>query len=263
MIYDYSDGRAQIQAIGTATVEPAGSVVLEGAAGSRFPPPGPNVALTHDGGKLLLGAINRGCTVAENGERSCGVAQLFERRADGWARLATIRPAADLARQVQFGRAVAVDAAGTVAVVGGMGQPGRSGALTVYALDGSEPRLTQTLAPETHLSGFTADLALSADGRWLAVGGDQAVHLYERIGGTFALRTGLARQTPTPAISARPLHCPPMANACSRVLRAPTARQVHAAAWRTSTTMTGSGASPARFGLRPRPRMPISGTISR
>ena len=191
VIYDYSDGRAQIQHIGTATVEPAGSVLLEGAAGSRFPPPGPNAALTHDGGKLLLGAINRGCTVAANGERSCGVAQLFERRADGWARLATIRPAADLASQVQFGQAVAIDAAGTVAVVGGMGQPGRSGALAVYALDGGEPRLAQTLAPETHLSGFAADLALSADGRWLAVGGDQAVHLYERIGGIFALRTKL------------------------------------------------------------------------
>lgn len=196
VVYDYSAGRAEILGIGAAAVEPGGTAALDAAAGSRFPPPGPNVALTRDGGRLLLGSLNRGCSVGADGERSCGVAQLFERRADGWARSVTILPETGLARQVQFGQSVAMDAAGTMAVVGGMGQPGQTGALGVFSLGGSEPRLIQILQPEKRLGGFAADLALSADGRWLAVGGDQSVHLYERADGTFALRTVLTPPDP-------------------------------------------------------------------
>ena len=112
--------------------------------------------------------------------------------------------------------------------------------------------------------GFAADLALSADGRWLAVGGDQSVHLYERMRWDSSRSApGSPRPTPRPAISARPWRCPRTADACSRALRAPTAPKAHVAAWPICTNAADPGASPERSGPRPRPRTPISATMSR
>jgi hypothetical protein len=195
-IYDYSAGRAELQQIDDGAISPFGTAILGGASGIQFPPPGPNVALAQNGTRLLLGSLNHGCGVRADGERGCGMAQIFERRAEGWERGPAILPSTELAEQVQFGQSVALDAAGTLAVVGGMGQPGLSGALGVYALADREPRLVQILQPDKRLPGFAADLAFSGDGRWLAVGGDQAVHLYERDGEGFEFRTKLTPPDP-------------------------------------------------------------------
>ena len=190
-IYDYGAGKAELQRIGDGTITQLGTAALGGSARIQFPPPGPNVGLSQDGSRLLLGSLNRGCAVRADGERGCGMARLFERRGDGWEPGPAILPTTDLAQEVQFGQSVALDAAGTVAVVGGMGQPGLSGGLGVYSIGDDKADLVQILRPETHLPGFAADLAISGDGRWLAVGGDQSVHLYERAGPSFVLRIKL------------------------------------------------------------------------
>ena len=170
-IYDYSAGRAEILDLVEAEVVATGSAVVDGAPGARFPPPGPNIALSADGLELLLGSVSRGCQVIADGSRVCGEALLFEHRYEDWVRVASIVPEPALAEQVRFGEAVALDATGGVALIGGTGQPGRSGALGLYALTAGKPRLVQTLQPPKPLFGFATDLSLSGDGRWLAVGG--------------------------------------------------------------------------------------------
>jgi hypothetical protein len=172
-------------------LKPGGTASLAAPAGFAFPPPGPNLAFTTDGGRLLLGAPNRGCRRLAAGGIACGTAELLERRGMGWERRAAFPPPAEEDGTVRFGQSVALSPDGSLALVGGTGEVGRSGALWQFALDGAEPRLIQMLAPERRDGWFGNDVALSGDGRRLAVGGEQAVWLYEREGEGFVLRKRL------------------------------------------------------------------------
>jgi hypothetical protein len=195
-VHDYSAGRAQVLDVTAAGINPAGTASIAAEAGFAFPPPGPNLAFSGDAGKLLLGSVNRGCRAwpAGGGGRACGLAELFERREGGaWERVATFLPVPERDGLIRFGQSVALAPDGGLALVGGTGEPGRSGALWVYAVEPGEPRLVQILAPRGRREGwFANDLALSGGGSWLAVGGEQSVHLYERFGDGFAFRKLLA-----------------------------------------------------------------------
>jgi hypothetical protein len=191
-VHDYSAGRAQVLDVAATGINPEGTAAITAEAGFAFPPPCPNLAFSGDAGKLLLGSVNRGCRArpAGGGGRACGLAELFERReGDGWERVATFLPVPERDGLIRFGQSVALAPDGSLALVGGTGEPGRSGALWVYAVEPGGPRLVQILAPRGRREGwFANDVALSGDGNWLAVGGEQSVHLYERLGQGFAFR---------------------------------------------------------------------------
>jgi hypothetical protein len=188
-IYDFSDGRAELFDLAEGGFVPAGTATISMPAVFGFPPPGRNVALAAGGQKLLLGSINHGCRISD-AIRVCGSAELFERHRHegGWLSVATLLPPADEDGLTRFGQSVALSSDGSLALVGGTGEPGLSGALWVYALGQRAPKLLQRLSAEAAENGFANDLALSSDGTWLAVGGEQAVYLFERTGDGFSPR---------------------------------------------------------------------------
>lgn len=187
-IYDYGAGRAGLLELATGRFVPAGTAALSATAGFPFPAPGPNLAFSGDGRQLLLGSLNRACRQPVPGSRACGMAELFARRDEQWQRIASFVPPPERDGRIRYGQAVALAPLADLALVGGTGEPGRSGALWVYALGGGEPRLVQILAPPKPQGGFANDLSLSADGSWLAVGAEQSVFLYQRVGEGFAFR---------------------------------------------------------------------------
>lgn len=195
-LYDHSAGQAILLAAGTASLEADGAVGLAAPAGFAFPPPGPNLAFDGRGSRLLLGASNRACQ-RRRGGIACGTAELFARTAAGWETAARLRPADESARrEVRFGQAAALSADGTLALVGGTGQPGHPGGLWLFALEGGKPREIGSLRPDRPDGWFAHDLALSRDARWLAVGGEQAVYLYRRTGEGFRLHARLTAPEP-------------------------------------------------------------------
>ena len=183
-VYDFSEARAAVFDLAGAQVTPAGTAAIASAIGSRFPPPGPSVALSGDGGRLLLGALNRGCR-SPAGFRICGTAELFEREGGAWRRAAILRPPAADDGFAQFGQSVALTADGGLALAGGTGLPGGIGTLWVYRLGTPEPAAFQKLTAPDEQAEFANSLALAADGSWLAVGGSQSVHLFRRQGEGF------------------------------------------------------------------------------
>src|SRR3954471_4387532 len=170
-IYDYSDGKARLFDLAEDGFVLAGTATISSQAVFGFPPPGRNVALAAGGQKLLLGSINHGCRTSD-GIRVCGSAQLFERRDGEWRSVAALLPPADEDGLTRFGQSVALSSDASLALVGGTGEPGVSGALWVYALGQGAPKLLQRLSAEAAENGFANDLALSSDGTWLAVGGE-------------------------------------------------------------------------------------------
>ena len=195
-VYDYSAGTAQLLDMDSGGFTAAGTARIAGEAGFSFPPPGPNVALSADGSRLLLGSVNRGCRAWPDGQRFCGSAELFERRDGTWERVATLVPPEDHDGFTRFGQSVAITPDSVLALAGGTGEPGFPGTLWVYALGRGEPLIVQQLTIAKPQGGFANDLSLAADGSWLAVGGDQSVHLFERVGGAFTLRKTLTPPDP-------------------------------------------------------------------
>jgi hypothetical protein len=189
-IHDYGAGRADILRLADGTFMPAATATVAGEPGSRFPPPGPNLALAGDG-HLLLGSINRGCRTLGGTERQCGVAELFERQDGAWRSTAILLPPADRDGVTRFGQTVALTGDGSLALAGGTGQTGDAGALWVYRLREPRPEPVQELTAPDGQAGFANALSLAAGGGWLAVGGEQSVHLFERTGDGFAWRETL------------------------------------------------------------------------
>ena len=195
-VHDFGAGRAMVYDLTASSLVPAGTATIEGTAGSRFPPPGANVALSADGGRLLLGSLNRGCRHPAGGERICGTAVLFARDGERWRSIATLRPPEAEDGFTRFGQSVALTGDGALALAGGTGVPGGVGALWVYRLDGGEPRPLQRLTAPAEQPEFANSLSLAADGSWLAVGGSQAVHLFRRQGDGFVLDRSLGPPDP-------------------------------------------------------------------
>jgi hypothetical protein len=190
-VYDYGAGKARLLRVDADGFRAASETGFTGRPGFTAPPPGPNLSLVGD--RLLLGAVNRDCRMrAEGGGIVCGTAVLLVRRGRGWEEVARFRPPAEDEGQVRFGQAVALLPGGDAALVGGTGEPGRDGALWLFRVrPGEPPAAVQKLAPERRDGWFGNDVALAADGSWLAVGGEQAVYLYEREGAGFAFRKRL------------------------------------------------------------------------
>lgn len=170
----------------------AGSFLLPGSSGYDFPAPGSNVALSADGGLLLVGSPNRDCEFSVPRD-ACGAAHLFRRTDAGWRREASLPrpPGAGIA--ALFGHAVALSRDGGTAFVGGTGQLGMSGSVWVYR------RTAEGWAVESELrSGrgdetwFGSTLDVGAAGSFVAIGGEQAVHLFERRGREWQRVGGIA-----------------------------------------------------------------------
>lgn len=189
-VYDQAAGEVALSRIEAGALEAHGSFRLDAAPGLAFPAPGANLAFANGGRLLLVGALGRACRRSQ-GELLCGVAELAERTTAGWRGLETLRPTDEAAATVRFGQAVALTADGSLALVGGTGQPGRSGALWMFARGDGPARTAGVLRPDRADPWFGNDLALSADGIWLAVGGERVVYLFERAGDGFALRRRL------------------------------------------------------------------------
>jgi hypothetical protein len=190
-IYDYGAGTATLLSLAGGRPAATGRAGFPGSPGYGSPPPGPNLAFAARTGRLLLGGVNRDCRTLPEGRVVCGVALLLERRGGRWEELARLRPPADEDGQVRFGQAVALGPDGGLALAGGTGEPGRSGALWLFALAESGPQVLQKLVPSRHDAWFANDVALAGDGSWLAVGGEQAVYLFERVSEGFAFRKRL------------------------------------------------------------------------
>ena len=146
-VYDYSAGRATVLGIGADGIGPLGAVTLGSSQGAAYPLPGANLALGADGRTLLLGAPNRACGRDEEGV-SCGIAELWRYDGARWQRQAVLRPLAVAARSTHFGQTVALAPDGSLALVGGTGQPNRGGALWVYAIRGGEAEVIGELRPD-------------------------------------------------------------------------------------------------------------------
>jgi hypothetical protein len=195
-VYDYGAGRATLTRLAEDGLAPVGVAAVGARHGYPFPPPGPNLAFSADASRLLLGAPNRDCRRLPESGTGCGTAELLERRGDAWQVLAMFQPPADEDGRARFGQAVALGLDGALAVVGGTGEAGRSGGLWVFAVTSGEPRLVQLLSPRRADGWYAKEVALSGDGRWLAVGADQAVYLYQRDGEGFSLRKRLDAPDP-------------------------------------------------------------------
>lgn len=195
-VYDFTAARAELFDLDASSLTPAGSAAITSAIGSRFPPPGPSVALSGHGDRLLLGALNRGCRTG-GGPRICGIAELFERDQGSWRHAATLRPPEADDGFAQFGQAVALTADGSLALAGGTGLPGGIGSLWVYRLGAPEPEALQKLSAPDDQPEFANSLSLAADGSWLAVGGSQSVHLFRRQGPGFAFDRTLGPPDPS------------------------------------------------------------------
>jgi hypothetical protein len=194
-IFDFSAGRASIYELAPTRITDEGDAVLTTSAGYGFPPPGPNLAFSGDGRRLLLGAPHHGCRAGPRGF-ACGVAELLARESGGWRSRLIIRPSSEAAQTTRFGQAVALTPDGDMALVGGTGQPGHAGGLWMFSLDGGTARELGALRPDRDDGWFANDVALAGDGSWLAVGGEQAVYLYQREGEGFALRQRLSAPEP-------------------------------------------------------------------
>jgi hypothetical protein len=195
-VYDYGAGRAILTQLADGRLAPAGVAAVGARQGYPFPPPGPNLAFSADARRLLLGAPNRDCRRLPEGGIGCGTAELLEQRGATWQPVAIFTPPADGDGRTRFGQAVALSPDGALAVVGGTGEAGRSGALWVFAVGDGEPRLVQLLSPRRGDGWYAKEVALSGDGSWLAVGADQVVYLYRRDGEGFALRKRLDAPDP-------------------------------------------------------------------
>ena len=178
-IYTVDDKRSWASAVAIRN----GRYIAIGDDAAVAPHKGPSTEIVDLSGRMAMPGITDIHTHMMMG----GQAELFERRAGSWERTAIILPVPELVGRVGFGQSVALEPAAQLAMVGGTGEAGLSGALGVYALHGPEPRLVQILEPSKPMWGFATDLSLSGDGRWLAVGGGHSVHVYERSGDGFVL----------------------------------------------------------------------------
>lgn len=194
-VYDYGRGRASLVKVGGAASTTGQGLELGGRVGFDFPLPGPNLAFSKDGAKLLLGTTNRRCRADADG-LACGAAELIARTARGWESQAVLEPDGETRREVWFGQAVALSGDGELALVGGTGRPGQAGGLWLFALGPGPARDLGELRPDRRDPWFAIDLAFARDGGWLAVGGERAAYLYRREGPSFVLAQRLTPPGP-------------------------------------------------------------------
>ncbi|SNB70316.1 FG-GAP repeat-containing protein [Arboricoccus pini] len=190
VLYDYGGDRATVVGGLDGSLTRAGSLVLSGSKAFANPPP-PGVAVSAAGDAILLGAPNYECKYGVPLKR-CGVAELFLAAGGTWRQADTIAFPEGGPFNVEFGHALAVGNAGALIAVGGPGKSGDQGEVYLYERQ-TDGHLQEAgvLVPDTRgEASFGSDIAMSADGLVIAVGGDQAVYLFGRDAKGWA---GLAR----------------------------------------------------------------------
>jgi hypothetical protein len=138
----------------------------------------PVLRFDRDGSQLLVGAPNYECVMGFPGPR-CGTSQLFVRDGTRWAEGAALRFFEPRLFALAFGTVGDIAPDGRSAVVGGTGIGGDPGMLYWFERDGAVWHFHGTLMPTRREEGvFGQAVALSADGRTLAVGGEEVVRIF-------------------------------------------------------------------------------------
>lgn len=189
VLYDYGSDRATVVGGLDGSMARAGSLALTGSKSFANPPPA-GAAVAAAGDAIVLGATNYECKYGVPLKR-CGVAELFLSGGGSWRQAQTIAFPEGGPFNVEFGHAVAVGNGGALVAVGGPGKSGDQGEVYLYERQNGRLQQTGVLVPDTRSeASFGSDIALSADGRVIAIGGDQAVYLFGRDASGWA---GLAR----------------------------------------------------------------------
>lgn len=180
VVFDYGNDRA-LTIPSLDGTQQGQALVLQGEKAYSSPPPG-GVAMSADGSAVLLGATNYECKIGFPQKR-CGVAELFLRTGGSWTLAKSFAFPEGGPFNIEFGHAVAVGNGGEVVAAGGPGRGGNQGEVYLYTRAGDRFEQQGVLVPDNRdEASFGTDIALSADGRTLAVGSDQAVYLYTRTG---------------------------------------------------------------------------------
>ncbi len=163
---------------------------LTASDGDLYDDFGEAVALSADGSRALVGAIND--------TLSAGSAYVFERSGAAWTQQARLT-ASDGASLDIFGGTVALSADGLTALIGAPGDDSYTGSAYVYERSGTTWTEQAKLTAPGNANGdeFGASLDLSTDGMTALVGARRdeqftgSAYVFERRGGTWTARTKL------------------------------------------------------------------------
>jgi hypothetical protein len=181
LVHAYGSGQSRIYRVGGDGILPASTPMLEGTKGYDHPAPGA-VALSPDGRTAVIGALNYDCRVGVPADR-CGSAQLFQEQDADWRLRGVFKESDPAIYNVAFGGAVAVTDGAAVVVAGGQGLTGDPGQILVFTDQPQGWVLASTLEPQAASEGtFGETLALTPDGRVLAIGSDQSVYVFVKAG---------------------------------------------------------------------------------
>jgi FG-GAP repeat len=164
---------------GTSWTQQTELTASDGTSGDIF---GVAVGLSANGNFAVVGAANR--TVG--GQNSAGTAYIFHQGLHGWSQQAEISdPAAFL--DDGFGSAVAINHAGTIALISASGANNSYGLVYVYTRSGSTWSLQATLdqSPSAQNLNFGISVTLDGTGTEAAVGSQGAAYVFLQSGSTW------------------------------------------------------------------------------
>ena len=132
---------------------------------------GQSVALSSDGNTALIGGPSDGI----NAQLGQGAAWVFTRSQTLWSQLGSKLTGSDAGMSSGFGSGVALSSDGNVALIGGQGDGGGTGAAWVFAWSGStwaQQGAKLTGQGENLVGRFGHSVALAADGQTALIGGN-------------------------------------------------------------------------------------------
>ena len=130
-----------------------------------------SVALSSDGNTALIGGPSDGI----NAQLGQGAAWVFTRSQTLWSQLGSKLTGSDAGMSSGFGSGVALSSDGNVALIGGQGDGGGTGAAWVFAWSGStwaQQGAKLTGQGENLVGRFGHSVALAADGQTALIGGN-------------------------------------------------------------------------------------------
>jgi hypothetical protein len=178
LVYSYQQGVGRVYGVGSGGLTATGTLRVEAERSYANPPPG-GAALSPDGAFALLGAPSYGCKITVPQQR-CGLAVLFQANTGTWREAARLEFPEGGPFNVDFGRAVALSTGAQVVAIGGPGHVGDQG--EVYLFEKREGWTeVGVLVPDARSDSiFGTAVAMTGDGRTVAVGADRAAYVFSR-----------------------------------------------------------------------------------